>query len=61
MEQLTDSKLVKESSKSVCCHHAYLTYMHITSCEMPDWINDKLESRLSEEISTTSDMHMIPL
>ena len=33
---------------------AYLTYMHITSCEMSDWINGKLQSRLSEEISTTS-------
>ena len=33
---------------------AYLTYIHITSCEMSDWINGKLQSRLSEEISTTS-------
>ena len=27
---------------------------------MLDWINHKLESRLPEEISITSDMQMIP-
>ena len=27
---------------------------------MPGWVNHKLESRLPGEISTTSDMHMIP-
>ena len=32
-----------------------------TSCEMPDWMNHKLESRLLGEISTTSDTQMIPL
>ena len=34
---------------------AYLTYMQSTSCEMPGWKNHKLESRLPEEISTTSE------
>ena len=29
--------------------------------EMPGWMNHKLESRLLGEISTTSDMEMIPL
>ena len=32
-----------------------------TSCEMLGWINHKLESRWQGEISTTSDMQMIPL
>ena len=39
----------------------YLTSMQSTSCEMPGWMNHNLESRLLEEISTTSDMQMIPL
>ena len=40
--------------------HIYLTYMQSTSNEMPGWINHKLESRLPGEISTASDMQMIP-
>ena len=28
------------------CHPAYLTYMQSTSCEMPGWMKQKLESRL---------------
>ena len=31
-----------------------------TSCEMPGWMNHKLESRFPEEISTTSNRQMIP-
>ena len=31
-----------------------------TSCEMPGWMNHKLESKLLGEISTTSDMQMTP-
>ena len=60
MEQQTGSKLGKEYIKAVYCHPAYLTYMQSTSCEMPGWMNHKLESRLPGEISITSDMH-IPL
>ena len=60
-EQWVGSKLRKEFIKAVYCHPAYLTYMQSTSYEMPGWINLKLESRLSGEISTTSDMQMIPL
>ena len=45
---------------AVYCHPAYLTYMQSTSCEMPGWIKHKLESRFLGEISTTSDMQMIP-
>ena len=60
MEQQTDSKLGKEYIKVVYCHPAYLTSMQTTSCEMPGWMNHKLESRLLGEISITSDMQMTP-
>ena len=59
MEKWTGSKLGKEYIKAVYCHHAYLTYMQITSCEIPVWMKHKLESRLLGEISITSDMQMI--
>ena len=61
IEQWTGSKLGKEYLKAVYRHPAYLTYMGSVSCEMPGWMNHKLESRLPGEISTTSDMQMIPL
>ena len=60
MEQRTGSKLGKEYVKAVYCHPAYLTCMQSTSCEMPGWMNHKLESRLPGEISITSDMQMTP-
>ena len=60
MEQWTGSKLGKEYVKAVYCHLVYLTYMQITSCEMPDWMKNKLESRLLGEIPITSDMQMTP-
>jgi len=43
MKQLTGSKLRKGYIKAVYCHLAYLTYMQGTSCEMSDWMKDKLE------------------
>ena len=58
---MTSSKLGKEYNKAVYCHRAYLIYMQSTSCEMPGWINHKLESRLLGGITTTSDIQMIPL
>ena len=58
LEQQTGIKLVKEYIKAVCCHPAYLTCTHSTLCEMPGWMKHKLESRLLEEISITSDMQM---
>ena len=61
MEQQTGLKLGKEYVKAVYCHPAYLTYMQSTSCKMLGWMNHKLESRLLGEVSTTSDMQMIPL
>ena len=60
MEQQTGSKLGKEYIKAIYCHPAYLTYMQSTSWEMLDWKKHKPESRLLEEISITSDMHMTP-
>ena len=60
IEQQIGSKLGKEYIKTVYCHPAYLTYMQSTSCEMPGWMKHKLESRLLEEISITSDMQMTP-
>ena len=60
MEKQTGSKLGKEYAKAVYCHPAYLTYMQSTSCEMPGWMKDKLESRLLGEISIASNMQMTP-
>ena len=61
MKQWTGSELGKEYVKAVYHHPGYLSYMKSTSCEMPDWMNHRLESRVLGEISTTSDMQMIPL
>ena len=41
------------------CKSNYLNSLKITSCEMPDWMNHKLESRLPAEIWTISDMQML--
>ena len=59
-EQWTGSKLGKEYVKALYCHSAYLIYMN-TFCEIPGWMNQKLESRSLGEISTTSDMQIISL
>ena len=60
MEQLIGSKLGKEYYKAVYRHPGNLTYMQSASCKMLGWMNNKMESSLSGEISTTSDMQMIP-
>ena len=60
MEQWTGSKLEKGYIKAVYCQPAYLTYIQNTSCEMLDWVNHKLESRLLGKITTVSNMQMIP-
>ena len=61
MEQQTGSNLGKEYVKAVYCHPAYLTYMQSsTSCEMPGWMSHKLELRFLEEMTTASDMQIIP-
>ena len=56
MEQQSGSKLGKEYIKAVYWHPAYLISMQSTSWETLDWKKHKLESRLLEEISITSDM-----
>ena len=61
VEQLTGSKLGKEFVSTVYCHPVYLTYMQSTLCEMLDWLNYKLESRLLGGILATSYMQMISL
>ena len=49
MQQWIGSKLGKEYVKAVCCHPVYLTYMRSTSCEMPGWMNHKLELRIARK------------
>ena len=49
MKQQTGSKLGKEYIKAAYCHPAYLTSMQSTSCKMPGWMKQKLESRLLGE------------
>jgi len=61
MEQWNGSKLGKGYEKTVHCHPVHLIYMRSTSCEMLGWVKHKLESRLAEEISTSSDTQMMPL
>ena len=60
MEQLASSKLRKENDKAVYRHLVYLTYIQITSCKMPGWTSNRLESRFLGEI-TTENMQMILL
>ena len=56
MGQRTGLKLGKEYIKAVYCYPAYLLCMQSTSCELPGWMNHKLESRLLGE-----DMQMVLL
>ena len=60
MEQHSSSKLRKEYVKAVYCHPAYLTSMQSTSWETLGWMKHKLESRLTGEISITSDTQITP-
>ena len=59
MKYLTGFELGKEYTKAV--YLTYLTYMQSASCEMPGWMNHKLEPRLPGEISTTSNIQMVSL
>ena len=58
MKKLTVSKVGKEYIKAVYCHLTYLMHMQSTSCEMPDWMKHRLESRFQGEISITSDIQI---
>ena len=60
VEQWTGSKSGKEYNKAVYCHPAYLTFMECTSCKILGWMNHNLQSRFLGEISTTSDVQIIP-
>ena len=64
MKKWTGSKFEKDYIKAVFCHPAYLICMQSTSCEIPGWMNHKLESRLLEsrllEEISISDMQMLP-
>ena len=59
LEQQTGSNWERNTSRLYIIT-LYLTYMQNTSCEMPGWVNHKLESRLLGEMSTVSDIQMIP-
>ena len=48
----TGSQSGKEHIEAVYCHPACLTSMQGTSCKMPGWMNEKVESSMSGEIST---------
>jgi len=61
MEQLTSSKLGKEYVKVVYYYLIYLTYMQSTSCEIHVDVSQSGINIAGGEMSTTSDMHMIPL
>ena len=43
VEQQTGSKLGKEYVKTVYCHPTYSPYMQSILCEVPGWMNHKLE------------------
>ena len=58
---MSSLKFGMEYVKSVYCRPAYFTHMQSISCQMPGWMKHRLESRLPGEISTTSDIQMIPL
>ena len=60
IEQQTGSKLRQEYVKTVYFHAAYLTCIQSISWEILGRMKHKLESRLLGEISTTSNMQMIP-
>ena len=50
----------KEVHQGCILSPSYLTYMQITSSEMPGWMKHKLESSFWEGLSITSDMQMTP-
>ena len=53
-------KIGKAIRQGCIFHPAYLTSVQSTSCEMPNWMMHKLESRFLGEISVTSDIQMTP-
>ena len=49
---------IEKGVRQGCILSPCLTYMQSTSCEMPGWMNHKLESRLLREVSTISYMQI---
>ena len=60
-EQQTGSVSGKGYATAAYGHPAYLTSMQSASCEMPSWMDLKLESRLLGETSTISALQMTAL
>ena len=58
---MTSSKPGKEYDNTAYYYLAYLTSVQSTSCEMPGWMDQQVESRFLGEISTPLDVQMIPL
>ena len=56
----TDQFQIGKGVHQGCILSPWLTYMQRTSCEMLGWMKHKLESRLPEEMSITSDIQMTP-
>ena len=57
----TDRFKIGKGVRQGCILSSCLFNMQRTSCEMLGWMKHELESRLLGEISTNSDMEMIPL
>ena len=53
-----DQFKIGKGVRQVYCHPAYLTSLKSTSCEMPVWMQHKLELRLPEEISQISQKYL---
>ena len=58
MEQQAGSKLEKEHVKAVYCHPAYLTSLRSRSCETPDWMKHKLESRWARKAGVQQSLQL---
>ena len=61
MKQQTGSKLGNEYDKAVYSHPGHLIYMQRMSCELPEWMKHKVESRWLGQITMTSLMQMTQL
>ena len=61
MEHQTDSKLGKEYIKAVYCLSCLFNLYAENIIQNASLMKHNLESKLPEEILTTSDMQMIPL
>ena len=58
-KQQNGSKLGKEYIKAAYCHPTCLTSLQRTSCEMPGWMNHKLESRNINNVRNAGDITLM--